>query len=64
MYCKSLSDNLEGLSPEEESFLLKFKPFINHKNIIALNDVINNAYYHLERNANVRYFVRCFIKVI
>ena len=46
--------NLEGLSPEEESFLLKFKPFINHKNIIALNDVINNAYYHLERNANVK----------
>ena len=45
---------LDGLSSEEEQFLIKFKPFINHKNIIGLNEVINEAYYHAERNANIK----------
>ena len=45
---------MDGLSSEEEQFLIKFKPFINHKNIIGLNEVINEAYYHAERNANIK----------
>ena len=46
--------SMDGLSLEEEQFLMKFKPFINHKNIIGLNEVINEAYYHVERNANIK----------
>ena len=37
---------------EEESFLKKFQPFINYKNISQINTLMNDAYYHLERNAN------------
>ena len=37
---------------EEEKFLKKFQPFINHKNISEINTLMNDAYYHLERNAN------------
>ena len=46
--------SMNGLSTEEEQFLIKFKPFINHENIIGLNEVINEAYYHVERNANIK----------
>ena len=37
---------------EEENFLNKFQPFINHKNISEINTLMNDAYYHIERNAN------------
>ena len=37
---------------QEEKFLKKFQPFINHKNISEINTLMNDAYYHLERNAN------------
>ena len=43
---------LTVLSSDQQQFLNKFSPFINHLNIIGLNEVINQAYYHLERNAN------------
>jgi DNA polymerase-3 subunit delta' len=33
-------------------FLKKFSPFINHKNIVQFSEVINDAHYHMERNAN------------
>ena len=46
--------SMDGLSLEEEQFLMKFKPYISHKNIIGLNEVINEAYYHVERNANIK----------
>ena len=46
--------SMDGLSHEEEQFLMKFKPYISHKNIIGLNEVINDAYYHVERNANIK----------
>ena len=46
--------SMDGLSLEEEQFLMKFKPYISHKNIIGLNEVINDAYYHVERNANIK----------
>jgi DNA polymerase-3 subunit delta' len=44
--------SIKGLNESEESFLEKFKPFVNHKNISEINSVMNEAYYHLERNAN------------
>ncbi len=42
------------ISNDERNFLKKFKPFINHNNIIQLTDLINEAYFHLERNANTK----------
>jgi DNA polymerase-3 subunit delta' len=46
--------NLDGLSAEEKSFLEKFKPFINHNNIINLTNLVNEAHFHIERNANAK----------
>jgi DNA polymerase-3 subunit delta' len=43
------SDNLRV---EEKDFLKKFARFINNQNISALTNEFNEAYYHLERNAN------------
>ena len=43
---------IEGVNESERSFLEKFKPFINHQNISEINSLMNEAYYHLERNAN------------
>ena len=40
------------LTKEQDGFLKKFAPFINHKNIIGLTEVVNEGHYHLERNAN------------
>ena len=42
----------EEVKIEEENFLKKFQPFINHKNISAINTLMNEAYFHIERNAN------------
>ena len=46
--------DFKTISDEERKFLNKFKPFINHHNIIQLTDLINEAHYHLERNANTK----------
>ena len=46
--------DLEGLNNEEKSFLEKFKPFINHQNIEQLNELINEAHFHMQRNANTK----------
>ena len=43
---------IEGVSESEKNFLEKFKPFVNHKNISEINSIMNDAYYHMERNAN------------
>lgn len=40
------------LTDAQRQFLNKFSPFINHKNIVVLTELLNDAYYHLERNAN------------
>ena len=44
--------DLVVLTPAQRKFLDKFSPFINHKNIVVLTEVLNDAHYHLERNAN------------
>jgi DNA polymerase III subunit delta' len=43
---------INGITKEQERFLKKFSPFINHKNIVQFSEVINNAHFHMERNAN------------
>jgi len=43
---------IEGVSDSEKNFLEKFKPFVNHQNISKINYIMNDAYYHMERNAN------------
>ena len=43
---------IEGVSDSEKNFLEKFKPFVNHQNISEINSIMNDAYYHMERNAN------------
>jgi len=40
------------LTGPQRKFLDKFSPFINHKNIVVLSELLNDAHYHLERNAN------------
>jgi DNA polymerase-3 subunit delta' len=42
----------ENLRIEENNFLKKFARFINNQNITLLSNEFNEAYYHLERNAN------------
>jgi hypothetical protein len=45
----------EGLMRSEENFLEKFQPFINHQNISEINSIMNDAYFHMERNANPKF---------
>ena len=42
------------LTDEQNAFLSKFSPFINSKNIVGLTEAFNEAYYHIERNANAK----------
>ena len=49
-----LKGKLLNLREEEEQFLQKFARFINNQNITELTEEFNNAYYHIERNANAK----------
>ena len=49
-----LKGKLLNLRNEESEFLQKFARFINNQNITELTDEFNNAYYHIERNANAK----------
>jgi DNA polymerase-3 subunit delta' len=40
------------LTQEQSAFLQKFAPFINHNNIVPLTEAVEEAHYHIERNAN------------
>ncbi len=40
------------LTEPQAKFLKKFAPFINHNNIVLLSEAIDEAHYHIERNAN------------
>lgn len=46
------SVEIKGMSKEQASFLKKFSPFVNHNNIVQFSEVINDAHFHMERNAN------------
>ena len=45
------SDKLKRFFNEEDAFLKKFSPFIFGENIAEINELINQAYYHINRNA-------------
>lgn len=47
-----MKGELLNLRAEERKFLEKFARFINNQNITELLSEFNDAYYHLERNAN------------
>jgi DNA polymerase III subunit delta' len=42
------------LTEPEEQFSAKFHPFINSANIAVISEELNKAYYHTERNGNVK----------
>jgi DNA polymerase III subunit delta' len=54
MIMNYLKDKLQNLRDDERQFLQKFAGFINNQNITEITDEFNNAYYHLERNANAK----------
>lgn len=43
---------ITGSYGEELEFLKKFSPFVHNRNIEKLSEEFNQAYYHIERNAN------------
>lgn len=45
---------LVKLGADEQEFVKKFSPFIHANNIERFIEELNKAYYHMERNANVR----------
>ena len=47
-----IGESMMRVSQEEEEFLVKFAPFISGNNIREFISTFDNAYYHLERNAN------------
>lgn len=47
-----LKDKLVYLPKEEAAFADKFSAFINDSNITKLNEELNRAHYHIERNAS------------
>lgn len=49
-----MKGELINLRNEERAFLDKFAIFINNQNITELMEEFNNAFYHIERNANAK----------
>lgn len=49
------ADSLVYLEPKTEGFKLEnFAPFIHNGNILGITDELNEALYHIERNANAK----------
>jgi len=44
-------NDLQTYFGSEDAFLKKFSPFIIAENIIEINELLNTAHYHIERNA-------------
>ncbi len=44
--------HLIRLDGEEQSFIIKFAPYVNHRNTLQIVEAFNLAIVHLERNAN------------
>jgi DNA polymerase-3 subunit delta' len=49
-----LNAALDNLSNQEKSFLAKFAPYVNHNNVIELNELFNKAHYAVVRNGNAK----------
>lgn len=49
------ADSLVFMQPQTKGFTLdKFAPFVNGSNIIQINQELQDAIYHIERNANAK----------
>jgi DNA polymerase-3 subunit delta' len=47
--------SLVYIEPKISNFeLRKFAPFVHENNIIDINNELNNAIYHIERNGNAK----------
>jgi DNA polymerase-3 subunit delta' len=46
----SKTEDLNYLTIDEEKFSVKFSTFIHKNNIFDINEEINKAYLHIERN--------------
>lgn len=42
------------LSGTEQKFTEKFAPYVNHRNVVDLQDAFQQAYYDIERNGNAK----------
>jgi DNA polymerase-3 subunit delta' len=51
---KTLPETKGKLLKEEMEFVLKFSRFINETNTAGMLEALNDASYHIERNANAR----------
>lgn len=49
--------DLARFTSAEQSFASKFAPFINHNNVIAINDLVNEAYEDVRRNCNQKMLI-------
>lgn len=45
-------NGLTRMNGKEDELVGKFSPFINARNIVQINEELNNAIYHIERNVN------------
>ena len=45
-------EDITALTQQEMEFSKKFHPYIHENNVEKINDELNKAYYHIERNAN------------
>lgn len=52
MFLSYKSDELVRLNSKEMEFINKFYPFITSKNLLQISTELNDAIYHVERNAN------------
>jgi DNA polymerase-3 subunit delta' len=43
--------SLQRFYGEEDQFMLKFAPFVHENNIVAISELLNEAHYHISRNA-------------
>lgn len=44
-------DQFQTIFGQEEAFMKKFSPFIIAENIVEISELLNEAHYHIERNA-------------
>ena len=49
-----IGTSTSGISDEEEAFLAKFAKFVSGNNLNDFMETFNDAYYHIERNANTK----------
>jgi DNA polymerase-3 subunit delta' len=52
MFLSYKTDNLVRLNSKEMEFINKFYPFITPKNLLQISTELNDAIFHVERNAN------------